>query len=98
MDMNKTKKIDFGGKFDESTAREITAGVASAHGKRIVTRDGYPARIICWNAKGKRPIVALFDIGEIERVARYTKNGRHDERDNVRCNMDLIIIEEGGEA
>lgn len=98
MDMNKTKKIDFDGKFDESTAREITAGVASAHGKRIVTRDGFPARIICWNAKGKRPIVALFDIGEMERVARYTLNGRHDERDNVRSNFDLLIEVKGGEA
>lgn len=81
--------------FDEATAREINGGVR--YGK-IKTRDGHTARIICWNAKGKRPIVALFDIGEMERVARYTVNGRHDERDNVTSNMDLVLEVEGGEA
>lgn len=65
---------------------------------KIKTRDGHTARIICWDAKGKRPIVALFDIGVMERVARYTINGRHDERDNVTSNFDLIIETEGGEA
>ena len=80
--------------FDFKEAMAITAGESK---NRLVTRDGYPARIICTDAKGKRPIVALFDIGEMERVARYTKNGRHDERGNVRSNFDLLI-EEGGEA
>jgi len=81
--------------FNEATAREVSGGLR--YGK-IKTRDGHTARIICWNAKGKRPIVALFDIGEMERVARYTINGRHDERDNVTSNLDLVIETEGGEA
>ena len=63
----------------------------------IVTRDGRSARIICRDAKGKRPIVALLDNGSEERVARFTVNGRHDERDNVTSSMDLIIEEGGGE-
>ena len=80
--------------FDEGTAREINGGLRNG---KIKTRDGHPARIICWNAKGKRPIVALFDIGEMERVARYTVNGRHNERDNVTSSMDLVLEVEGGE-
>jgi len=75
------------GTFDINLAREITGGITAG---RIVTRDTRLARIVCWNAKGKRPIVALLDNGKEERVARYTVNGCHDERDNVRTGMDLI--------
>lgn len=50
----KTKRID----FDIDLARKIQAGEVPG---RIVTRDGLPARIICWDAKAKiQPIVALF--------------------------------------
>ena len=80
--------------FDLGTAQDIMNGELFGS---IKTRDGHPARIICTDAKGKRPIVALFDIGEMERVARYTVNGRHDERDNVASNMDLVLEVEGGE-
>lgn len=62
----------------------------------IVTRDGRSARIICRDAKGKRPIVALLDNGSEERVARFTVNGRHDERDNVTSSMDLVLEKGGG--
>ena len=50
----KTKRID----FNIDLARKIQAGEVPG---RIVTRDGQPARIICWDAKAKiQPIVALF--------------------------------------
>lgn len=45
--------------------------------KEIITRDGRKARIICTDAKGDRPIIALverFD-GDAEDSHSYTKDG-----------------------
>ena len=45
--------------------------------KEIITRDGRKARIICTDAKGDRPIIALverFD-GDVEDSHSYTKDG-----------------------
>lgn len=45
--------------------------------KEIITRDGRKARIICTDAKGDRPIIALverFD-GDAEDSYSYTKDG-----------------------
>lgn len=77
--------------FDENLAREITAGVGSARGCEIVTRDGRPARIVSWNAKGSHPIVALVDLGPLEKAHQYTIEGKIDSRDNVKTNSDLLI-------
>ena len=55
-------------KFDIDEARE---------GKPYCTRDGSPVRIICWNAKGYCPIVALVsDIDGRESVQTYPSDGR----------------------
>lgn len=75
-------------------AKDIQAGKAKG---RIVTRDGKPARIVCWDAKGDYPIIGLVDVGTSEAPARYTADGKHDMRDNVKSPYDLII-RKGGAA
>lgn len=65
----KTKTID----FDIDLAKKIQAGEAQG---RIVTRGGFPARVICWDRKeDDYPIVALFDCNEYECVEAYSTNG-----------------------
>lgn len=81
--------------FNENIAREITAKVTFGC---IKTRDGHSVRIICWNAKGQKPIVGLIDINGIELPMKYTRDGKTDTRDNVRTNTDLVIETEGGEV
>lgn len=80
--------------FNESAAREITAGVRFGS---IKTRDGRQARIVCWDAKGYLPIIALIDMGTHETASCFTNEGRHDVRENVTSNMDLVLEVEGGE-
>ena len=72
----KTKRID----FDIDLAKKIQAGEAQG---RIVTRDGQPARIICWDKEccgsDNQPIVALLRYvpnsdGEFCRL--YTVKGK----------------------
>lgn len=80
--------------FNSHDAKLIELGALRA---RIVTRDGRPARIVNWNAKGSHPIVALVDLGQLEKAHQYTLKGRTDSRDFVKTNSDLLIEEEGGE-
>lgn len=82
-------------KFNENTAREITANITYGN---IKTRDGHPVRIVCWNAKGQQPIVGLIDLGDMEMPMKYTMDGKSDTRPNVRTNTDLVIETEGGEV
>lgn len=65
---------------------------------RIVTRDGCEARIVCSDAKGYRPVVALINRGSYEWPALFTVYGRNDIRENVATNSDLFIETEGGEG
>jgi hypothetical protein len=75
--------------FSIATAREINAGLAPG---RIITRDGYPVRIICWDALGQFPIVGLVDYDTYERAEHYTNDGKSDIRGNVTSNYDLMIV------
>lgn len=44
--------------------------------RKVITRDGRKVtRILCTNAKGKYPIIALIWIHGEERVYSFTKNG-----------------------
>lgn len=46
-------------------------------GKPVCTRDGKPARIVCWDRKDKLyPIVALVDEGNWEQSYAYTEEGK----------------------
>lgn len=61
-------------------------------GEPVITKDGRPARIICTDAKGKYPIIALLskkrDNGEIiEYVSCYTLEGNF----QIGCNSELDL-------
>lgn len=46
------------------------------NGAPVCTRNGRPARIICWDSKGTNyPIVALIDAG-MEYIETYTNKGK----------------------
>ena len=44
--------------------------------RKVVTRDGRSARIICTDAKGNYPIIALVDKGSYDGAISYTKDGK----------------------
>ena len=44
--------------------------------RKVVTRNGRSARIICTDAKGNYPIVALIEEGGYEHALSYTKDGK----------------------
>lgn len=58
-------------------------------GKNHRTRDGRPARVICVDAKGEQPVVALVPNGNSESVIRtslageFHPGGPHDELDLI---------------
>lgn len=61
--------------------------------RKVVTRDGRQARIICMDAKIDKPIVALvtaFDNSEV--IYRYTKDGLISSCGE--CNLDLLFANE----
>ena len=81
-------------KFEENTAREITANARLGW---IKTRLGLNVRIVYWGAKGSYPIVALIEQADGSEVSRqYTLDGKVDQRPNVTTSFDLVIEEEGG--
>ena len=63
-------------------------------GAKVVTRDGRPARIICWDAVGKYPIIALLDCGkEGEIPYNYTTHGTT-VIGCVTSDYDLLLVDE----
>ena len=44
-------------------------------GKPVVTRLGRPVRILCWDAKGSDPIVALIDLDTTSYVVTCDESG-----------------------
>ena len=50
--------------------------------RKVVTRDGHPARILYTDAKGKYPVVAIFDIDDEEdSVGKFQKDGMYNENE-----------------
>ena len=47
-------------------------------GKPVCTRDGRKARIICFDAKGNKPLIILSEIDGKEVILRYTEKGQSD--------------------
>ena len=43
---------------------------------RVITRSGYPVRIICTDAEDNKPIVALIKISGAETIWRYPASGK----------------------
>ena len=68
----KMKRID----FDIDLAKKIQAGKAQG---RIVTRDGLPARVICWDMHNPKPIVALIEneTGNEGQICTYGIDGKY---------------------
>ena len=74
--------------FDLQKARE---------GKPVCTRDGKPARIICWDKLGGLPIIALvMDGNNNEFVFYYNENGRTN--DIIEKYYDLMMAPEKHEG
>ncbi len=60
-------------------------------GHPICTRDGHKARIICFDAKGRYPIVALVDGGDDgEGPVSYMTNGQV--RSGLETEFDLFMV------
>lgn len=71
--------------FDENAARR---------GARVCTRQGYPARILCYDMKVEwRPIVALVEgkLGR-EMIFDYNRSGRHMPDENL--GIDLMMADD----
>ena len=71
-------------------------------GKPVCTRDGRKARIICFDAKGDKPIIALVEAkgnkdALIEKVERYFING-HSVFEVRKTNNDLMMLPEKKEG
>lgn len=82
--------------FDKEEARKIMAGEKLGF---IMTRLGIEVRIVCWDCKGPRPIVALMKQADgTEKPRLFREDGGFDVRPGVRSSADLILEVEGGEA
>ena len=67
------------------------------HSRKVVTRDGRNARIICTDAKSEFPIIALIDNGTIEHVHTFRKNG-YFSVDDIDSSCDLFFAPEKHEG
>ena len=67
------------------------------HSRKVVTRDGRNARIICTDAKSEFPIIALIDNGTIEHVHTFRKNG-YFSVDDIDNSCDLFFAPEKHEG
>ena len=74
--------------FDIQKARE---------GKPVCTRDGRKARIICFDAKGTFPIIALVDEKVEEYAFSYTADGKFSAETAI-SNKDLMMLPEKKEG
>ena len=73
--------------FDLEAARE---------GKPVCTRDGRKARIICFDAKGDKPIIALVEMGVAETPNNYPIDGKAISTKETPC--DLMMLPEKKEG
>ena len=69
--------------------------------RKVMTRNGYPVRIICTDAKSDYPIIALIkDIddehNEYERLGTYTKDGYN--YPSKKSQVDLLFAPEKHEG
>ena len=64
--------------------------------RKIVTREGRNVRVLCTDAKGDYPIVALIATldGSIEFVCKFKKDGHFLDNDDNNSNLDLFFVSE----
>lgn len=66
---------------------------AAEQGETIRTRGGLPVRILCYDAKGDKPIVAIIENENEDKVVRYTVTGKVDNfSDGTPRQDDLVIV------
>lgn len=76
--------------------REFDLEAAKA-GKPVCTRDGRKARIICFDANGEYPLVAIIYLdNDAEDIKRYTIRGRY--YGDSESNNDLMMLPEKKEG
>ena len=69
---------------------------AAKAGKPVCTRDGRKARIICFDAKGDKPIIALVEMGTAETPNNYPIDGKAVSAKEASC--DLMMLPEKKEG
>ena len=69
---------------------------AAKLGKPVYTRDGRKARIICFDAKGDKPIIALVEMGTAETPNNYPIDGKAVSTKEASC--DLMMLTEKKEG
>ena len=74
---------------------------AAKAGKPVCTRDGRKARIICFDANDKQPVIALLEFecdngGYVEKIETYYKDGKVHEGSN--WSNDLMMLPEKKEG
>ena len=70
---------------------------AAKQGKPVCTRNGRKARIICFDAEGEHPIIALVTDGVQEYPYNYTKEGYY-HTEGVETMADLMMLPEKKEG
>lgn len=49
---------------------------AAKNGAKVITKEGYNVKIICWDAKGNYPLIGLIDVKcQEEVISRFTIDG-----------------------
>lgn len=76
--------------FDIEMAKKITNGKVEG---RVVTRDDGNARIICWDAEGDQPIIALIKYHDKEYPHNFCLNGLLQDGDCLNGDLMLEIPE-----
>lgn len=76
--------------FEVNLAKEISNGAKEG---KVVTRDGGNARIICWDAEGDQPIIALIKYHDKEYPHSFCMNGLLQDGDCLNGDLMLEIPE-----
>ena len=85
----------FKGCDDKPTLAPFDINLAK-QGKPVCTRDGRKARIICFDAKGDKPIIALVEMGVAETPNNYPIDGKAISTKETPC--DLMMLPEKKEG
>ena len=76
--------------FEVNLAKEISNGTKEG---KVVTRDDGNARIICWDAEGDQPIIALIKYHDKEYPHSFYQNGSLHDGDCLNGDLMLEIPE-----
>ena len=76
--------------FEVNLAKDISNGTKEG---KVVTRDGGNARIICWDAEGDQPIIALIKYHDKEYPHSFCMNGLLEDGDYLNGDLMLEIPE-----